>query len=161
MPALRRTALLLLCLSAAAPADAAHPAEAEIRRIVDRFQYALAAKDGATLYALFLAQDNAWLSVASERQLAAWRARGVAAQRVKPGNHAEFIARVIAQPERIEETFSDIKIHTDGTIASVHFDFVFLEDGREVNRGEEAWHLVRTDAGWKISSVIYSVNRPG
>lgn len=159
MPTLRCTALLM-CLSAVVPATAAHPAQADIQNIVDRFQHALAAKDGATLSALFLTHDNSWLSVASERQLAAWRARGAAAQRVKPGNHAEFITRTIAQPERIQEKFSDIKIHTDGTIASVHFDFVFLKDGREINRGEEAWHLVRTDAGWKISSVIYSVNRP-
>lgn len=160
MHPLRRIALLL-CLAAVAPANAAHPAQAEIQRIIERFQHALAAKDGATLHALFLTQDNSWLSVASDRQLAAWRARGEKALRLEPGNPAAFIARVVAQPERIEEKFSDVKIHTDGAIASVHFDFVFLKDGREVNRGEEAWHLVRTDAGWKISSVVYSVNRPG
>lgn len=158
---LHRCTGLLICLFVSLPALAApHSAEAEIRQIVDRFQEALLAKDGPTLRGLFLPQNNSWLSVASERQLQRWRNQGVDAARLKAGDHAAFIAEVTSQPQRVEEKFTNVKIHTDGAIASVHFDFVFLEDARTVNRGEEAWHLVRTDAGWKISSVIYSVNRP-
>ena len=39
------------------------------------------------------------------------------------------------------------------------FDYSFHAGGRETNHGREAWQLVNTDDGWKIISVIYSVNR--
>ena len=42
-------------------------------------------------------------------------------------------------------------------MASVAFDYRFLGDGKETNRGQEVWSLVRTDAGWKIVSVIWSL----
>ena len=45
---------------------------------------------------------------------------------------------------------------TDGAIASVHFDFVFLEDERITGKGQEAWQLVKTEQGWKINAVVYS-----
>jgi hypothetical protein len=156
-----RLSLLLCSLLCSVPVVASsHPAQADIQRIVDRFQEALVAKDGATLRGLFLPHNASWLGVATDAQVQRWRSRGLDDPRVEPGSYTRFIDRVVAQPERIEEKFSDVKIHTDGAIASVHFAFVFLKNGRAVNRGEEAWHLVNTDAGWKISSVIFTVERP-
>lgn len=57
-----------------------------------------------------------------------------------------------------KKKFRDIKIESDSDIASVFFDHSFHADGKKTNRGKEAWHLVRTDEGWKIVSVIWSVN---
>jgi hypothetical protein len=42
----------------------------------------------------------------------------------------------------------------------VTFDYTFLSDGRETNRGKEAWLLVRTEAGWKITTLAYSYDLP-
>ena len=33
-------------------------------------------------------------------------------------------------------------------------------DGKQTNWGREKWHLLRTEAGWKIISVIWSVHDP-
>ncbi len=51
-----------------------------------------------------------------------------------------------------------MKIDTDGDLASVLFDYAFLSNGKETNHGKEAWHLLRTQDGWKIASVVWSVN---
>ena len=53
-----------------------------------------------------------------------------------------------------------MRIDSDRDVASVVFDYRFLRSGRESNRGLEAWHLVRTELGWRIVSVVWSVNPP-
>ena len=65
-----------------------------------------------------------------------------------------------AGSEPTEEVFRDVVIDTDGEIASVNFDYSFLLDGKEAHRGREMWHLVRTEDGWKIISVIWSQQDP-
>lgn len=52
-----------------------------------------------------------------------------------------------------------MRILTDGTIASVYFNFVFLIDGKPENQGSETWQLVKTGDGWKIAAITtYSSN---
>lgn len=81
--------------------------------------------------------------------------------RVNPQNtHIAFADSFAKDEKRNEETFSNIKIDSDGDAASVGFDYVYLYDGREINRGREYWLLVRTETGWKITSVAYSMILP-
>ena len=80
------------------------------------------------------------------------------ALKVQPSSYQEFVNSVgTAGHHRIEERFSDLHIHTDGAIASVYFDYVFLMDDKESNRGNETWQLVNTGNGWKISGLAYSI----
>jgi hypothetical protein len=51
-----------------------------------------------------------------------------------------------------------VQINSDGTIASVYFDFIFLSDGKETNHGSEAWQLVKGTDGWNIAAITYSSN---
>lgn len=76
-------------------------------------------------------------------------------------NYLSMIDRTVAPDSgSIEEVFRDLKIDTDGEIASVNFDYAFMFDGKEEHWGREMWHLVRTDEGWKIISVIWSQRDP-
>jgi hypothetical protein len=52
-----------------------------------------------------------------------------------------------------------VRIDTNGAVASVYFDFDFLIDGKVGNRGSETWQMVRAEEGWKISSMLYSIDR--
>lgn len=142
-----------LPLSAREPNDPA--AEAEIREVVERFRAAIVAGDGDALRALFLARHGAWISL--DRRSSSPEASG--SSRLVPSSYRKF-ARNIERGGR-EEIFSGVDIRTDGSVASVDFDFEFLIKGKRINRGLEAWHLVKTDAGWKIVSVVYSSNPPG
>ncbi len=151
-------AVLLAASACALPLSAREPndpvAEAEVRDIVERFRAAIAAGDGDALRALFLPRGGAWISL--DRRGAETEAPG--RPRLVPSSYRSF-ARNIERGGR-EETFSAVDIRTDGSVASVDFDFEFLVDGKRINRGLEAWHLVKTEAGWKILSVVYSSNPP-
>ena len=58
----------------------------------------------------------------------------------------------------LEEKFSKIHIDTDGNIGVVYFDYSFNVDGYKANWGKGSWHLVHAPDGWKISSVIWSMD---
>ncbi|TDR41541.1 SnoaL-like protein [Tahibacter aquaticus] len=152
-------AVVLAC-TAAAQASAANTAEAAIRQVVRQFQEGIRAKDGAALRSLFLAKDNSWLRVATTAEWQYLRSRRADAAKVEAGSYENFVREIVDDSESVEERFSNIHIHTNGTVASVHFDFVFIAGERTTNQGQEAWHLVNTEQGWKISSVIYSAERP-
>lgn len=143
---------------AATPAFAADP-QADVRQIVETFRAAIVAKDGATLRGLFMPGHDSWFSVDSEAEYGRRLRKDPAASRVHPGTSARFADSIGGDRGRVEETFSNVKILADDAIASVHFDYVFLADGKPTNYGQEAWQLVRTPDGWKIVSLVYSVDR--
>ena len=154
-------ALILLstvfCANAARAGDSA---EAQVREVIETFRTAIIAGDGEALRGLFLPEPQAWLSVLSDEEYADARAKDPKAARLQPGSYARFAESVAANPGREEEVFSNIDVRTDGAVAAVVFDFVYLSDGKASNRGQEAWHLVKTGDGWKIVSVVYSSHSP-
>ncbi len=148
-------ALALPCIVFAAPST---DAKQEIQRVVDTFQTAIVAKDGKTLSNLFLPQGGAWFTVLSDETYARIKAKSPSAPRFKQGSYTEFVDFVATSKEPMQEKFSNVRIDTDGAVASVYFDFVFLSNNVENNRGSETWHLLKTNDGWKISSMTYSAN---
>ncbi|SFR88458.1 SnoaL-like domain-containing protein [Dyella sp. OK004] len=140
-------------------AHAADPSD-DIHRLIDGFQKAIVAKDGKALSDMFLPSGGAWVTVLSDDSYARMKAKSPNVPRYKLGNYADFVQFVATSKVPIEERFNQVRVETDGAVASVYFDFVFLQDGKENNRGSETWHVVKTDDGWKISSMTYSVNMP-
>ena len=156
MKKLLATALLLSAFCCpvvhAQPAGDDAIAVAEIDTIVKAFQAAIVAKDRAALEAMFLPADNSWLMVASD----ASRLKP-GQPRVRPSSYRQFAEFVSNGKLAVEERFHNVRIHSNGSVGAVYFDFDFLEDGKVTNRGAESWHLVKTDSGWKISSMVFSV----
>ncbi|MFK2878222.1 Cif family virulence factor [Rhodanobacter hydrolyticus] len=163
---MKKTGLLALPLLAAVAftATAATPASpdahAQIEQVVAKFQAALIAKDKAGLENLFMAEGGAWFEVLGDDAYQQLSARHPQVPRFHSDNHQRFVDFVVGSQGRVEEKFSNVRIETDGAIASVYFDFVFLADGKLNNRGHEAWQLVNTGAGWKISAMAYSSEPP-
>lgn len=58
----------------------------------------------------------------------------------------------------LDPQHSNVQIHTDGTIASVYLNFVFVIHGKPENQGSETWQLVKASNGWKIAAITYSSN---
>ncbi|REC62886.1 hypothetical protein DRF65_08680 [Chryseobacterium pennae] len=50
-----------------------------------------------------------------------------------------------------------MNIDTDGSIASVAFNFSFWAGGKKGLWGKESWGLVKIKNEWKITSVIFSM----
>lgn len=145
----------------AAPAYTQEQAKQDIGRVIEAFRTAILEKDKPKFLALFPASGPvAWQSVIGDdnlKQLRVKRPEAGKANHNPKYSHLSFIDGIVGDKERSEETFDDIRIDTDGDVASVAFDYRFLQDGGETNRGRETWSLVRSDAGWKIVSVVWSM----
>ena len=135
-----------------APPDA----HAQIEQVVAKFQVALIAKDKTGLENLFMPEGGAWFEVLGDDAYRQLSARHPQVPRFHSDNHQRFVDFVAGSQGRVEEKFSNVRIETDGAIASVYFDFVFLMDGKTNNRGHEAWQLVNTGTDWKIVAMAYS-----
>jgi len=138
----------------------------EIEAVVETFRMSLINKNKPAFINLFYNKAVPWLGVTSDQTLAFAPPPPVkkdARQRskVRGSNYLSFIDWIVSTPKAIEEKFWDVKILQDGDIASVHFKYSFHQDNNKTNWGDEAWHLVRTEEGWKIASVIYSINIKG
>ncbi|APG05001.1 hypothetical protein BJI69_14595 [Luteibacter rhizovicinus DSM 16549] len=144
---------------AATPAPASTTAKAEISQLVDAFKAAIIAKDGTKLGTLFVAGNSSWFSAMDSASLERTRAKKPDAKRVRaePEAYKGFTSFVGSTTHAIEETFDNVRIDTDGIVGSVYFDYVFLLDRKPTNHGNETWQVVRTDEGWKINAMLYSV----
>ena len=154
------TAALLFGVYLPASAQVADNGKQQIEAVVEAFRTAIINKDKEKFMQLFLREETTWITSVTERS----RDLMVARHRDKPrppktgvpGTPRDFIGSIAARSDRSEETFDNVRIDTDGEVAQVWFDYVFKRDGYAANWGKEAWQLVRTDAGWKIVSVIWS-----
>lgn len=133
--------------------------EREILLLADTFRDAIAEKNPKAFLDLFLHEEVTWQSVMSDERVHLARALDPGATRAayQPDRSpAQFIQGIADSAAHIEETFEGVVIDTDGAAASVAFDFRFLRDRKIINSGREYWLLVKTDAGWKIASVVWS-----
>ena len=168
-------AVLLLCLSGlthharaqetptSATATATATGEADIRVVVEAFRTAIIDRDKARFLRLFLDGNTIWQSVKSDAMLQLVQRKKPEASKapVSPASTPlSFIDSIVAAKSASEEKFADIRIDSDGDVAAVSFDYSFHSDGRMTNYGQESWQLVRTEAGWRIVSVVWSVNLP-
>lgn len=168
MPSELRPSMILAVLCASTTAVPAIPAfgspppatEAqavvEIQHVMDAFHEAVVSHDGARLAALFLPEGTTWLKVLSDDAYARVVANAPDTPRVAVGSYKDFARFVSSTKSSLDPRHTNVRIHTDRTIASVYFDFVFLIDGKEQNRGSETWQLVKASNGWRIAAITYS-----
>ena len=77
--------------------------------------------------------------------------------RFSSSNPVEFIDGIVNGKDAIEEKFDNDRIDMDGDIGLVYFDYSFNFGGYRANWGKESWHMVRMPTGWKINSVIWTM----
>ncbi len=158
----------LMCSALASFALPSHAASqtddrAKIEQIVESFRVSLIKKDKKTFMKLFYSNTIPWIGVTTDKSLAQANASKPkptmpdAKKLYTSGNPKQFIEGIVKDKAQVEEKFDNVRIDTDGEVAQVWFDYSFNFDGYKANWGKEAWHLVRTEAGWKISSVIWSM----
>lgn len=154
--------ILLTCLPAQAAPQPATDIQA-IEQVVESFRTSLINKDKPTYMSLFFSdrpEDIGWQFVSEDLRLQDIRKAkpdAIKARKIPANNFIALIDAAVASPKPREEKFFNTKIETDGDVASVSFDYSFHDDGEKTNWGKEMWQLVRTEQGWKIFSVIYSI----
>lgn len=155
------TASLLFGMVLPASAQVADNGKQQIEGVVEAFRTAIIDKDKEKFMQLFLREETTWITSVTERSRDLTMARNPDKPRrppktAVPGTPRSFIEGIAARSSQDEETFKNVRIDTDGEVAQVWFDYVFNSDGYASNWGKKAWQLVRTDAGWKIVSIIWS-----
>jgi ketosteroid isomerase-like protein len=159
--------LLCVCLSLAGcksiKQEEHRQDRAAIEQVVKSFAKAILNRDKNLYMSLFFsdkADQIGWQYVSEDTRLAHIRKTkpdAIKARRIPGNNFISLIDSAVAAKEPHEEKFSNIKIDTDGEIASVSFDYEFYEGKSRTNWGKELWQLVRTENGWKIFSVVYTI----
>jgi len=150
--------LCALALLPALPCAATDSPKAEIGKVIEQFQAALKAHDAKGVSALFLDENVSWYTAMGEASFTKVKAKHPDAMPYRAGALKAFTDVIGSGKVAVEERFHDVRIDTDGTVASVYFDFDFLANGDVDNRGAETWQMIRTPAGWKIVAMLYSSN---
>jgi hypothetical protein len=132
----------------------------DVQHVIDAYHEAVLNHDGSRLAGLFLPQGGMWLNVLSDEAYARAKAKKPDALKIRVGNYSDFAKLVSTSKVSFNPTHTHLQQNSDGTIASVYFDFVFLADGKETNRGSETWVLVRGVDGWRIAGMTYSSTPP-
>ena len=151
-------ALSLPVHAAQDPAD-----RARIEEVVEKFRVSIIKKDKASFMKLFYNDKTSWIGVTTDKSLAHINARKTDPNKPGPrkvydaGTPLKFIEGIVAEKEPSEEKFENVRIDSDGDVAQVWFDYSFHFDGYQTNWGKESWHMVRAPDGWKINSVIFSM----
>lgn len=138
---------------AAAPKDAA-----DIRQVMAAFHHAVATHDGQGVSALFLDHGSTWVTVLSDQGFAAMKSKKPSVKKVRVGSYQDFAKYVSSTTKVLDPRHTDLRIMSDGAVASVYFHFDFMVDGKAENRGDETWQLVNTVDGWRIVAITYSSN---
>jgi hypothetical protein len=161
--------LLLAALFASSPAFASKPVkptadQEQIKAIVETFGKSIVNKDKAGFLALFLNDKTSWVGVYSDKGLKLLKEKKKDASQPDPDKifstdtPAMFMDGLSSNKQHFEEKFSNVRIETDGNVGTVYFDYSFNIENYKVNWGKESWHLVHSPDGWKITSVIWSMD---
>jgi hypothetical protein len=130
----------------------------DVQHVIDAYHEAVLTHDGSRLARLFLPQGGMWLNVLSDEAYTRAKAKSPEAVKVRVGSYIDFAKLVSTSKASFNPTHTHLHENSDGSIASVYFDFVFLVDGKEQNRGSETWVLVKGTEGWRIAAITYSSN---
>ncbi|MDB5747451.1 MAG: hypothetical protein JWP72_2299 [Massilia sp.] len=153
---------LALLLSAPQPAFAQDGAgKQEIERVIETFRKAIIDKDQGSFLKLFLKEDITWTGVLGDASIERLYATRPDPKLPRPkksfsSSPRKFIESIVKEPARQEETFSNVRIDSDGEVAQVWFDYSFMDGNYKQNWGKESWQMVRTETGWKIAAVVWS-----
>jgi hypothetical protein len=130
----------------------------DVQHVIDAYHEAVPSHDGPRLARLFIPQGSMWLNMLSDDAYARAKAKSPDAVKIRVGSYTDFAKVVSTSKASFNPMHTHLQQNSDRTIASVYFDFVFLVDGKEQNRGSETWVLVKGSDGWRIAAITYSSN---
>lgn len=151
MRALVLVAVALSALSAGAQSAASAPAEeAAVVAVVQKFFDAMAARDLEAARAVVLPEGRDH----SVRE-------GAEGPIIRSFTHEDFIARLATGTEKLLERMWEPKVMIHGRIAMLWAPYDFHRNGEFSHCGVDAFTLVKTESGWKISGGVYTVETEG
>jgi hypothetical protein len=160
---LRTFAALLLTLSivphSAMAKNSIQVSKDEIGTVIEKFRISLINHDKVLFKTLFLSDQIPWIMVFSEEMIARKRQDNPNYPSMYGSVGSPLNALRGEKTVNREEKMWNIKIDTDGYLASVHFNYSDHINGYKRAWGTESWDLVNNGKDWKIISVSYVVTQ--
>lgn len=128
----------------------------DVQHVMDAFHDAVVSHDGARLSALFIPEGSTWLNVLTDEAYVQAQGKKPDIAKARVSSYKDFSKFVSSSKMSLEPRHSNLQTHSDGTIAAVYFNFVFLINGKPENHGSETWQLVKGSEGWRIAAITYS-----
>lgn len=155
IPSAARAASLLVCALAVAPPSAraqesgVDADRAAVLAVVQEFFDAMTAADSARTGAVMLRDGvNYGIRVEPEYFLASMPT-------------ADYMASLASRESRIVERIWDPTVLLHGPLAVVWAPYDIHGDGEFLHCGVDTFTLLRTDAGWKIAGVVFTMETTG
>ena len=137
--------VLAISIPIGAPAQSSASQDAvEVTNVTAAFRQAIVAHDGKGLAALFIPEGGACFNMLSDGAYAAAICEEFECAKMSARPRSAFVTFVSTTKDAIDEsTNTNLQIHTDGTIATEYFEFLFFINCKPTNRRSETWQLVK------------------
>lgn len=142
--------LFLLSMPTAGPAQPDGAEREAVLAVVQRFFDAMAARDPAAFEAVTMPEGRFFALIDESGQAS-----------MRSSTNAEFQKGLAAQTDALLERMWNPEVRVHGPIATVWTPYDFHRDGAFSHCGIDAFTLVKTPSGWKISGGVYTVERTG
>lgn len=104
-------------------------------------------------------QDGQAMRALHMPEVALVRVTENAAPTVQLGSPDAFINSIVSAPAEPRERMWDPEVRIDGNLATLWAPYDFHLGDNFSHCGVDALQLVRTDTGWRIASIAYTVHR--
>jgi cyanophycinase len=125
-------------------------AEREAVSAVQSLFDAMRARDAATVRAAFHPDARLYVPLSSGDS-----------NTIRVMTATEFATQIGNSPQPPIESFRDPDVRVDGNLASVWTYYEFRRGDQFSHCGTDAFQLARTDSGWKIIQIAYTVRQEG
>ena len=143
-------AVILLVFPVATQGAGPDSEEAAVVAVVQKFFDAMSARDVEAARAVVLPEGRDH----SIRE-------GAEGPIIRSFTHEDFVARLATGTEKLLERMWEPKVMMHGRIAVLWAPYDFHRDGEFSHCGVDAFTLVKTESGWKISGGVYTVETEG
>lgn len=142
--------VVLLLVTALPRVAQAQPEEDAVVQTVQRFFDAMAARDTAAMAAVVIPEGR-YFSVLDTDE----------GRQIGGGLNADFLTLLATTDQHFLERMWEPRVLIHGGIAVLWTEYDFHRGSDFSHCGVDAFSLVRTDDGWKVAAIVYTVEPTG
>ena len=131
-----------------------------LQEVLTAFGKAIEEKDSVGFQKLFFQEQVPLVGIMSKETEMSFKKNYPEFEGIAVSNSQQFIREICASAKPQKERFYNVKISTDGVIATVEFDYSFHSGEKMSQWGNERWNLVKVGEEWLITDVVYSIRFP-
>ncbi len=132
----------------------------KLNQVLAEFEEAIINKDSVQFKQLFFHDKVAFIGRMSKVSEWTIKENYKEFEGLAISNCSKFIREICESEKKSVENFYNIKMETDGAIATISFDYSFYSGEKMIQWGNEHWNLVYADNLWLITDVVYSIRFP-